>query len=201
MKRFFILALFLQASLFSFGQKKVRPVIWFGPANNVSVCGINISPLVYKLPTRSTINGLNIEGVGLPVFSFMIPHDPVDQQINMNIGDDFNVNGLTVGPLGLLHKGTVNGLAATTWFSVIDQVNGMNIALIGSVVLKQRGVSVTGYFNSAYDMEGVQISVINTAKSVHGLQLGLINRTTFLNGLQIGLWNINEKRKLPVINW
>jgi hypothetical protein len=22
-----------------------------------------------------------------------------------------------------------------------------------------------------------------------------------LNGLQIGLWNVNEKRKLPLINW
>ena len=117
------------------------------------------------------------------------------------IHNEFNVNGLTVAPLGLLHKGIVNGVAVTSWFSIIDQVNGCNLTLIGSITLKQRGVSFAGYYNSVYDMKGVQISALNTAKSVNGIQLGLYNKTTKLQGLQIGLWNVNEKRKLPIINW
>ncbi len=34
-----------------------------------------------------------------------------------------------------------------------------------------------------------------------GLQIGVVNKAKRLRGIQLGIWNINERRKLPLINW
>jgi hypothetical protein len=50
-------------------------------------------------------------------------------------------------------------------------------------------------------VNGVELGLQNQAHRMNGLQLGLFNRCVELNGLQIGLWNVNEKRRLPFVNW
>jgi hypothetical protein len=193
-----ILTIFLTINLY--GQDKIRPILWFGPANNVAVYGVSISPIVFKLPTNSVVNGINIEGFGIPLFLYMIPHDPADRIDSITIGKDFNVNGLNLALAGILQRGTVNGVAATILYSFINQVNGAEISLFFNIAYKLNGLSIS-LNNSTVELNGLQIGFFNKAKKTRGLQLGVINRTNHLKGLQIGFWNINEKRKLPIINW
>jgi len=193
-----ILTIFLTINLY--GQDKIRPILWFGPADNIAVYGVNISPIVYKLSTNSVVNGINIEGVGIPLLLYMIPHDPTERTDTVTIGNDFNINGLNMAPAGILQHGTVNGIALTGLYSFINQVNGAEFSLFFNISYKLNGLSVS-LNNSTVELNGLQIGLFNKSKRTKGLQLGLINRTVKLKGLQIGLWNINEKRKLPIINW
>jgi hypothetical protein len=43
--------------------------------------------------------------------------------------------------------------------------------------------------------------LMNDSYELLDLEIGLLNRTQLLKGFQIGLWNVNSKRKLPLINW
>ena len=51
-------------------------------------------------------------------------------------------------------------------------------------------------------VNGLQFSfILNDSYLTRGVQVGLINRSQSLTGVQFGLWNINQKRKFPIINW
>lgn len=196
-----ILSILLAVNLY--GQENNRPALWVGPCDNVSVHGINIAPVMFKIPVGSTVNGLNIEGVGVPIFLFTIPADPINQidRIKENtIRNDFNVNGLSVSPAGLIHPGTVNGLAVTPLYTFIDQVNGAQFSLIFNISYRLNGVCFSIH-NSTFELNGVQFGLFNNAKVVNGVQFGLVNKTKKLSGVQIGLWNVNERWKRPFINW
>jgi hypothetical protein len=45
------------------------------------------------------------------------------------------------------------------------------------------------------------VCLLNTTENLFGLQIGLYNTSENLFGLQIGIWIVNQKRKLPFINW
>ena len=193
-----ILTIFLTINIY--GQDKIRPILWFGPADNVTVYGINLSPFVYKTPVNSVINGINIEGIGMPFFLFMIPNGPNIQTDTFTIGKEFNINGINIAPAGIIQTGTVNGAAITVLYSLIDQVNGAELSLFFNNTFKLNGLSVS-CINSTVELNGIQIGLLNEAKRTKGLQIGVLNKTRKMKGLQIGFWNINEKRKLPIINW
>lgn len=60
----------------------------------------------------------------------------------------------------------------------------------------------TGFSNYAYRTNCVQLSILgNGSKEMKGVQIGLFNKAVKLRGIQIGAWNVNQKRKLPIINW
>lgn len=191
---------FLFFAIGLFAQQKNRPIIWFGPSDNVKVHGLNIAPILFKMPKNVKVNGINVEGVGIPLFLFMIPEDPADRYDTVKISNEFCVNGLSVSPAGLMHAGTVNGIAITPLYLFVEQVNGFDMALFFAISYKQNGLAVS-VNNSTIELNGVQIGFFNKARRAKGVQIGVINRTVKLKGLQIGLWNVNEKRKLPIINW
>jgi hypothetical protein len=118
----------LLLSINVFAQKNIRPVLWVGPSDNVAVYGINISPIVFKLPTNSVVNGINIEGIGVPFFLYMIPFDPTDNVDTVSFTNDFTINGLNLAPAGILQHGTVNGIAGTIMYSFVSQVNGVEFS-------------------------------------------------------------------------
>ncbi len=61
----------------------------------------------------------------------------------------------------------------------------------------QLGVSSHGF-----KTKGIQLAMIrNTAQEMRGVQIGLTNKSDDFRGIQIGLWNVNQKRKLPFVNW
>jgi len=161
-----------------------------------------------------TVNGINFEIIGLPIFLFMIPEDPSDRDDELYILNEFNVNGISLSPAGLMHSGKVNGLAITPLYSFIHQVNGINLSLLFCITLKTNGLSYS-FVNSAVEMKGVQLGMVTNSKKILGLQMGVVNktrelyglqfgfynRTKQIKGLQIGLWNVNDKRSLPILNW
>jgi hypothetical protein len=193
-----ILTIFLTINIY--GQDKIRPILWFGPADSVTVYGINLSPFVYKTPVNSVINGINIEGIGIPFFLFMIPYGPNIQSDTFTIRKEFNINGINVAPAGIIQSGTVNGVAVTVLYSFIDQVSGVELSIFFNLTYKLNGLSVS-CINSTVELNGIQIGLLNETNRIKGLQIGVLNKTRKMKGLQIGFWNINEKRKLPIINW
>lgn len=193
-----IMIIFLTINLY--GQDKIRPIFWVGPADNVSVYGINFSPIVYKTPVNSVVNGINLEGIGIPLFLYMIPKEQNLQIDSLTIEKEFNINGLNIAPAGILQAGRVNGVAVTILYSFIDQVNGLELSLFFNTTLKLNGLSISS-INSTVELNGLQIGLFNETKKANGLQIGILNKTQSMKGLQIGIWNINEKRKLPIINW
>lgn len=169
--------------------------------DNVKVHGVNVTPLVFKIAENVTINGINIEGVGIPIALGIMPMDPNDTMDSIILSRKFNVNGISMAPLGLLHEGRVNGLALTPYISFIEEVNGISIVGGESIITRCNGLMLTIYINSVYELNGIQLSAFNKAQKVKGIQFGIINKTKSLKGFQVGLWNVNSKRKLPFINW
>jgi hypothetical protein len=186
----------------AFAQQQHRPVFWLGPANDVQVHGINIAPIINKMPQNSTVNGINIEGFGIPFLLFQLPQNPTQglNPDNIRIRDNFVVNGIAISVAGRLHEGLMNGLSFAPLFSFIDQVNGLGIATLFNLSYRTNGVSISAY-NATGELNGVQLGLHNKANRLRGLQLGLINKCGYIEGCQIGLWNVNEKRRMPLVNW
>lgn len=147
-------------------------------------------------------NGLRLEVPGIGIVSFMGNGFPnatesfeltnyqfseVINGLNISTGSwcDCNYNGLTFAAVGQYGK-LGNGLSIAGGWNIIDKQNGLQIAIIA---------------NSSYYMKGVQITAFNYINTGSGIQIGLLNRTKYFKGIQIGIWNINQKRKLPIINW
>jgi len=64
------------------------------------------------------------------------------------------------------------------------------------------GVSVSPLYNFHHTSNGLVISSLaNISEKCRGFQIALFNSCNDAKGLQIGFWNINQKRKLPLINW
>ncbi|WP_295121383.1 hypothetical protein [uncultured Chitinophaga sp.] len=80
-------------------------------------------------------------------------------------------------------------------------IEGVNLTATFTVVNELHGLHISALTNSAYVIEGVAVSLLNDCVKSRGFQLGLVNRSRNHRGLQIGLWNVNGKRKLPLINW
>ncbi len=147
-------------------------------------------------------NGLRLEVPGIGIISFMgngFPNatEPFDltnfkyseiiNGLNISTGSwcDCSYNGLTFAAVGQYGKMS-NGFSLAGGWNIIDKQNGVQIALIA---------------NNSYHMKGVQISGFNFINTGSGLQIGILNRSKNFKGIQLGLWNVNQKRKLPIINW
>ena len=98
----------------------------------------------------------------------------------------------------------INGLQ----FSFINMeptiTNGLEISLSSNISApsKINGLSVSPIFNIHHTSNGVAIATFaNISQKCRGAQIGLINSCKDSRGIQIGFWNVNEKRKMPIINW
>ncbi len=60
-------------------------------------------------------------------------------------------------------------------------------------------VQMSGIFNRAERIKGVQLSLVNAARYVEGAQVGIVNVANKVKGTQIGLVNVSyEMRGFPV---
>jgi len=94
-----------------------------------------------------------------------------------------------------------NGIIFSTLRAFDTKVNVLVVSPFFGSGRSLNGVALNLIQNQNLIVNGTEIGLINEAGKVNGLQLGLINKTTELRGLQIGLWNVNEKRKFPIVNW
>lgn len=167
----------------------------------------------------TTTNGLKVELIGLGLGLPLVPTSPVvkseealtklqseprSQHVNgMVISPggttcDCKTNGITLGGIGQINT-EVNGITASMFINASDINRGLMIAAFNEAFL-MRGLQV-GLGNGAFRMSGVQVGANNLADKAQGVQIGLRNEAIQLHGIQIGLWNVNSKRKLPLINW
>jgi hypothetical protein len=80
-------------------------------------------------------------------------------------------------------------------------IYGLDISFAGneSVV---NGAGISLLMNTHHIVNGLTVASVGNHNIIcRGVQVGLINTCSKLTGLQFGLWNVNQKRKLPLINW
>lgn len=139
-----------------------------------------------------TTNGVKLELIGVGLFVALIPESPIS-----DTKQDFDtlylqkrselINGLSLSLSGTACNCVTNGVSLSGWAHYNYQVNG---------------ISGVWWINFTEIVNGLQFSfILNDSYLTRGVQVGLINRSQSLTGVQFGLWNINQKRKFPIINW
>ena len=104
-------------------------------------------------------------------------------------GED--VTGLSVAGLALVADRRVAGVGITIGRIYADEVRGGTVAA-WLKTWDQRGVSISPYTQIKGAQRGLAIGIFNTADELHGLQIGVLNRAK--NNKGIAQW-------LPLFNF
>lgn len=216
-----VLVIFYANTYAQDAPRKTHFPVWTFQQKNVNIYGISAGLITLEDGVRNVrSNGIRIEPLGLGIgFGFM-GNDPIaktDDEYQKKMSEPLSekINGFNLSPAGTICNCTINGISAGLIGQLGRQVNGVSISMINVFQLHNglqmgatndayamHGVQMAMFFNSAIKAKGLQISLLNNhAEKATGLQIALLNRTQQLKGLQIGLWNINQKRKLPLVNW
>lgn len=140
----------------------------------------------------STTNGIRAELIGAGIVTLLLNDSPLvirDSAVfaKAQIPVSERINGVSLSALGTVCNCIINGV---------------NVGLVGHIYYQVNGLTASGFMNYSRKHHGVQIAIIgNRSYEVKGLQIALFNETKKLWGVQLGLWNVNERRKLPLINW
>jgi hypothetical protein len=166
--------------------------IWTFHSKNTTIYGVSLGLWSYSENLKFTnTNGLKLELIGLGFVLPLIPESPVaESEIEFD-----NLKNDTMSE-------TINGISLSATGAFCDCiVNGISAGFIGQFEHKVNGVSASFLININQIHNGVQIGFINETYKMRGIQIGGINKSSNTRGIQIGIWNINEKRKFPLINW
>lgn len=221
----YILTFFLFIfSISSYGQVNKRKnyiPIWTFHKDSINIHGISVGLWsINSEPRLTNTNGIKIELIGIGIAIPLIPRSPIvetdsaflklkqeplSERINgLNLSASGSVchcltNGLTAGLIGQIHF-QVNGISTSLYMNFTQKQNGVMTALFNDAYI-MNGLQV-GFYNSGYKTKGLQVGILgNNADEMKGFQIGLFNKSNKIKGIQIGLWNVNQKRKLPLINW
>jgi hypothetical protein len=178
---------------------KSRPIVkkglWFSPTAATKVKGVNLGLQTTSIDVDGlTVQGVNISADLLSVFInfyglFMLADNNL---INMadtvdKSGMNYQIDGLSISGGGLIENELVRGVSINGGICTVTQANGLVI---------------TGFQNITEEFNGVMVTALrNKSVKGRGLQVGLLNICKDFKGIQIGLWNVNSKRRLPLINW
>jgi hypothetical protein len=174
----------------------VKKWVWFTPSNANKISGLNLSAQVLQARDEQlAIHGVNLSADLLSIFAgcyLLFGLNAGNTLINMP--DTINrseintrINGLSLSGGGLICDALMKGVSINGGICTAIQANGLVI---------------TGSQNLTNEFNGVVVSGLrNRAIKGRGVQVGLLNICKHLKGVQFGLWNVNSKRKLPLINW
>jgi hypothetical protein len=125
---------------------------------------------------------------------------------------NLKINGLNLSTGCFFTTTSMNGLNISLG-NKFQNFNGLSITPLGTIADKQIGLSI-GFYNAANNLKGSSIGVLNNAAELNGVHFGLVNfakknrglqvgvfNKSKSKGFQVGVWNVNSKRKLPLINW
>ncbi len=172
-----------------------RNFIWFLPFNANKVNGISLGVHTGNINGKKIqINGININAdmgsMFITMFSAFHFFDAANVRVlsdTLSTDGKISINGLGISGGGIMYGKKLNGLFVNGGICESNNANG---------------IFITGGLNYFQSVKGISIGGIrNTAVKCTGLQIGFINSCKYLKGLQIGLWNVNSKRKMPLINW
>jgi hypothetical protein len=94
-----------------------------------------------------------------------------------------------------------NGLLLSSLGTNTSISNGVSLSGVVSNGMTMNGFAFNFLSNNYMVTNGIAISLLNRAYRANGIQIGLINRSKHLKGFQVGLWNVNSKRRMPIVNW
>ncbi len=222
-----MMLLFLGFAASTYGQTDKRQhyfPVWTFHQDNVTIHGVSLGLWSFEReePRRTHTNGIKYEligiGLGMPLVgasSLVSESDSAFMVLKEKTLSE-RINGLSLSTTGTVCHCLTNGVTVGLVGQINFEVNGISASLVMNVTEKHSGVMATMLSNEAYYMNGLQIGLFNTGvktrgvqigatnrapKVMKGVQLGIFNKTGRLKGVQLGLWNVNQKRKLPIINW
>lgn len=172
-------------------------VLHFIPSVKDNIYGIAIGPIgsetICNVTNTRKSYGINLQLIGQGIFI------PINRKV-------FSFEQLLLNPMPdlinqIACKAMHSGILISTFGTYTDLSNGFVLSLGFSYGRKINGIAFNLCSGKYITVNGMELGIQNQAHQVNGLQIGLVNRCVQLNGLQIGLWNVNEKRKLPIINW
>lgn len=222
MKSVITVLLLLLTTVADAQKKKTYAPAWTHHQDSINIYGLSVGVSgLLKTPENTNTYGLRLSAIGEGIFIFMLPESPVIDLddtanhkyrsgkvtsesitgINLSASGTMcrcNINGISTGFLGHVSD-TVYGISAVIFQNYVQVQNGIQFALI-TEAYKIRGIQL-GLMNSNIHATGIQLGGYNKNKHTKGLQLGGVNKSKHTRGVQIGLWNVNERRKLPLINW
>jgi hypothetical protein len=216
--------LFFILTISSYGQVDNRKnyfPIWTFHKDSINIHGISVGLWSFNSEPRFTnTNGIKIEligiGIGIPLIPrspivetdsafIKLKQEPLSERINgLNLSASGSAchcltNGLTAGFIGQMHF-QVNGISTSLFMNFTQKHSGVMTALFNDAYY-MNGLQL-GFSNNGYKTKGLQVGILeNNADEMNGLQIALFNKSKKLKGIQIGLWNVNQRRKLPLINW
>jgi hypothetical protein len=214
--------LLLSGTTMLYGQNKIRGPVWTFNTDSTTIHGISVGYMHTKKIQHVISNGVRIEALGLGVFLMLMPASPIahnDSTYKAEISKPVaeTINGINLSPLGHGCDCSINGIHIYGPGSIVTRSNGIAAGLYANFSNRHNGLQAALVWNHTYNFTGVQlaflsnenvnqttglqVSAYNRTKQLRGVQIGIVNKTGKINGLQIGLLNINEKRKLPFINW
>ncbi len=209
------ITILLLISITCFSQdynEKTRYLFGTFHTQNTTINGISFGALPQLNNKQRFVrtNGIRLEIPGIGLIGFMangslLRNEKTDEIVNgLNISSgtigDISYNGITLALV--TQSGTENnGIAIAGLWNGMDNSNGIQIAGLLNEAIYSNGIQIA-ISNSTEYMKGIQIGGLNNAnEKMVGLQIGIWNKSKNTKGIQLGLWNINEKRKLPIINW
>jgi hypothetical protein len=220
---FFTLLLGLSVSHLAVAQNSKRRnyfPAWTYHQKDINIHGLSVGIGTVSNTVRNTnTNGIKIEAIGAGIVIPLVPRSPVVESDNafeaiarQPVSERINgislsatgtvcdciTNGLNLGLIGNINY-TVNGITASVFMNFAQKHNGLQLAMFNESYYFS-GIQI-GVSNYAAKAGGIQIGLGNFGRQTKGIQIGLLNKTKNLKGLQFGLWNVNGKRKLPIINW
>jgi hypothetical protein len=190
------------------GQKRKNYFpIWTYHQRNINIHGVSLGiGSVRGEPRNTNTNGIKVELIGAGLAVPLIPRSPIAtndssfiDEINVDVSE--RINGLNISASGTVCDCVTNGITVGFLGQINLRVRGVSGAFIMNFTQSIAGVHAAIIMTESYQLNGVQISAFNEGHRLNGLQIGVFNKSTTLKGIQIGLWNVNQKRKLPFINW
>jgi len=175
-------------------------VFRFLPSTKKDIYGLSLglvgSETICNIKGVKNSHGINIQLIGQGIF---LPFNFITFRYENSFKNDSSWMVSSFNTIDF--KTRHNGLLVSTFGTMTDEINGFSVSALSSMGHRINGFSFNLFMNLYTFQNGVSISLYNASHKLNGIQIGLINKSTEVNGLQIGLWNVNEKRKLPFLNW
>lgn len=175
------------------------------PNQNINGLSVGLWPSLDNDFRNVYTNGIKLEAIGFGLGVPLIPRSPVavtEEQFQAVIAEppSERINGLNLSGSGSVGDCITNGVSVGFIGQINREVSGVSASVMMNLSQKHSGLQVA-MFNESYLMNGLQIGLGNYGRKTRGIQIGITNNSGDLRGLQFGLWNVNQKRKLPILNW
>lgn len=192
MKSIFTFILLLLTISASAQKKKTYFPAWTFQQKNANIYGLSVGLWNFaENPKRTTSNGLRLSLIGEGILVAWMPASPIPANDSAFLESKKEPYSERINGLNISGTGTAGAY----------DINGISIGVVGHAVKRVNGISVST-LNFALQHNGIQLGIfVNESYKMRGIQLGAFNKSSRTKGIQIGFWNVNEKRKLPLINW